>query len=203
MLPSQVLGIIRIGRTMWPSGILGHIADGLVSLRGSTINSPWVRSVISQYPFWYDLRCCQDVKLKQATNYVCMKVGRYTYLYATRHHLYIYLTTKELNLVLDIPYIWQAIYDNTHNTLSIESRVDSRCKCLELWKGNDSRNYSRPTDCHMAGLYWYSFSHISTDERSPLFRGFPQSCSIQHSQCRPITCYTSQRCMGDNTVTIM
>ena len=37
-------------------GMMGHGDDGLVSLLGSTIKSPWVCTVTSLYPSWYDLR---------------------------------------------------------------------------------------------------------------------------------------------------
>ena len=67
-------GIIRMGtgwlslRMMWLSGIWGHGADSLASQWGSTIRSPWVRTVTSRYLSCYDLICCQDLKLQQPTN---------------------------------------------------------------------------------------------------------------------------------------
>ena len=67
-------------RVMWLTGISGHGADGLVgqpcplwditmlSQWDSIIMSPWVQTFTSQYPSWYDLKCCHDLKLQQPTN---------------------------------------------------------------------------------------------------------------------------------------
>ena len=45
------------------SAISGYGAGGQVSQWGSTIKPPRVRTVKSQYRFWYDFNCCQDIKL--------------------------------------------------------------------------------------------------------------------------------------------
>ena len=49
------------------SGISDHGVSCLTSQWGSIIKLPWVRTVRSRYPFWYDLRCCKDVRLPQQT----------------------------------------------------------------------------------------------------------------------------------------
>ena len=50
------------------SGILGHGAGSGISQWDTTITSPWLCTVISWYPSWYDHRCCQYVKLLQPTS---------------------------------------------------------------------------------------------------------------------------------------
>ena len=40
------------------------------------IMSPWVRTVICQYPTWYDHRCCQDIKQQTLTHYMTLDVAR-------------------------------------------------------------------------------------------------------------------------------
>ena len=47
---------------------LGHGAGDLLSQWGRTICAPWVRTVTSQYPSWYDLWCCWGVKLQHPKN---------------------------------------------------------------------------------------------------------------------------------------
>ena len=54
-------------RIMWLSETLHHHASGLVSKWSSTIKLPWVCTVTSWYPSWYDIRCCKDIKLHQPT----------------------------------------------------------------------------------------------------------------------------------------
>ena len=47
---------------MWLGGILGLATSRLIFQWGNTTKLPWVHTVTWQYPFWYDLRCCKDVK---------------------------------------------------------------------------------------------------------------------------------------------
>ena len=51
------LGWLIIIRIMWLSWISGHDSGGLLSQWGSTIKSPWVHTVTSPYPSWYDITC--------------------------------------------------------------------------------------------------------------------------------------------------
>ena len=56
-------------KIMWLSGISGHGAGSMASQWGSTIKSPWMRTVTRWYLSWYDLIwCCKDVKLQQPSN---------------------------------------------------------------------------------------------------------------------------------------
>ena len=81
LLPRQASRIIRIGQGLtgsvsWYCDWVGyqlscHAASGLVSQWASIMKLSWVRSVTSQYPSWYDLRCCQDIKLQQQTKSQC------------------------------------------------------------------------------------------------------------------------------------
>ena len=61
------LGKVAEYLVMWPGGILGHGALGLISLWGSTMKLPWVCTVTSWYRSWYDCRCCKDLTLQQST----------------------------------------------------------------------------------------------------------------------------------------
>ena len=62
-LPSQVLGIIRIGKGLFwlsvriirLSGITDDGAGRLVFQLGCTIKLPWVHTITSRYPSWYGL----------------------------------------------------------------------------------------------------------------------------------------------------
>ena len=65
-LESVPLSLLWRGSSLWPSGISGHGAGGLISQCGSNIKSTWVCTVTSQYTTTFDLRCCQDVKPQQA-----------------------------------------------------------------------------------------------------------------------------------------
>ena len=69
---------------MWLSGISGYGTGSLVSQRGSTIKSPCACTVMSRYPSWYDLRCCQDIKLQQQNQPENTKLGRSNDL---NHHI--------------------------------------------------------------------------------------------------------------------
>ena len=76
-LASQVLVIIKVGwglvcsvsgKCDWGGYISGYGTGGLGFQLSSTIKSPYVCIFTSQYPFWYDLRCYQDVKPQQLPN---------------------------------------------------------------------------------------------------------------------------------------
>ena len=77
-LPSQALSIIRIGQlAQCQDNVTGSdirsYAGRLVSQWGSTINSPWVRTVTSRHLSWYDLRCSLDIKQQtnQCLSWIC------------------------------------------------------------------------------------------------------------------------------------
>ena len=57
---------------MWLSGKWGHGVSCLFTTLGNSIRSPWICTVTSWLPSWYDLRCCQDVKLKETNLARCV-----------------------------------------------------------------------------------------------------------------------------------
>ena len=59
---------------MWLCAIAGDIAGGLVFHWGNTIKLPWVRTVTNQYPSWYDLTFCQDVKQQQTNKLPALSI---------------------------------------------------------------------------------------------------------------------------------
>ena len=66
---------------MWFGWISVHGASGLISLWGSTIMSPWVCTVTSQYPSWYMmLDAVRMFKIQQATSQAKLGSEKYIYL---------------------------------------------------------------------------------------------------------------------------
>ena len=55
------------------SGISHHGGNNLTFHSGSAVKSLWVCTLTSQYPSWYDFRCCKDITLEQLTIFNSLK----------------------------------------------------------------------------------------------------------------------------------
>ena len=132
----------------------GSWCSGLISQWGSTIKSPWVWTLTrQQYPYWYNLRCCQDINLQQPTN----QIPTSTQAPTSQIPMRAWTRTHARTHILTRARVHTCAYSHTHTHMHNNPLVKARTNGVDQWEhGRDSGSHGSSSKKWGLSFSWVS-----------------------------------------------